>query len=680
MKVKIRTNKEEGAPGSNRVLQKIKIRKVSKEAISSDPPPNAADSNNEGLVIKECAQEGSTKQPSEKYEIVSSSGKATDTSLHCEEIGATNTEAVIVEQDTEIKDNVEAWLRDLVSQSSEEMKGEAVSVSEGSTIKEASSCGGSSVSQDTESYDSSNDVDLESDGSQRTEIDATNCTSSDTEIDESQEDETKVANSGEVEVSAVTAAEASSHGNVLQECFTALQHIVSEVCAENEVLSKEESNSGNDYVDDMRLEVMACNLPFVATETKDVSPQPEETAAQAIMAEVLDDESPHTECSLPDKGCVNKPKPTTSPINIIDITDDAVVSDLVVTEEASQCIRTIVPPDSSTDEQDVKTARTVDVVDLTNDDVDCYVVSPVNKEDVAVVSSMTGVCMAAAKELDLFANMTILESWDVEAEAILACVQEYLGHLEKCLTSLDLMEEASRAMLVTALQEKGMVLKKIFGQLKALLFHPEQLNRVFSVENGFCALLGIDNASQVFSNHRTPGKEVKEPNSATRALMRRLSAGVNDGPSRVPPQKTSIAHEVPSVEHKASQGTLCPEQRVGLNAHNADEKRWKPACDPSANRARTTWRHLVAVANRRGRGYTGGQGVVTIVPPVSQANEKRSSLGLSVIQTGRIAVTSAVHTNLESRDSLQRDKASLMQLPMCGLQKVQPKPRTAVVS
>lgn len=679
VKVKIRTSKGERVPAASRVLQKIKIRKVSKEVVSSDTAANATDSNNECLIMKESAQEGSTKQPSEKYEIVSSSGKATDASLHCEEIAAASKEVMVAERDIEIKDSVEAWLRDLVSQSSEEMKGEAVSASEESTIKEASSCAGSSVSQDTESYDSSHDIDLESDGSQRTEIEATNCTSSDTEIDESQQDQTKVASSGDVEASAVAAVGASSHGNVLQECSTALEHIVSEVCAENELPQKGDSESGSDCFEDMRLALNTRNFPLVGAGTKDALPKPEETAGQVIVAEILDDESLRGKSNLTDKCDGNEPMPTASPINVIDITDDAAVSDSVVIEEASQCTMGVVPPDSSTDKQDVKTAFAVDVVDLTCDDADCYVVSPVNKEDVAVVSSMTGVCMAAAKELDLFANMTILESWDVEAEAILACVQEYLGHLEKCLTSLDLMEEASRVMLVAALQEKGIVFKKIFGQLKALLCHSEQLNRVFSIESGFCALLGIDNASQSFSNHRTHGKEVKEPNSATIALMRRLSAGVDDGPGRVPPQKSSIAHEVPSIEHKASQGTHYNEQCADLGVHDTGgETCWKPSCDPPANRARTTWRHLVAVASRRGRGHSEGRYIVTAARPVSQENEKRSQVGMSAIQSGRSAVTSAAHTN--PRDSIQCDKAALSQLPAGGLQKGQPKPRTSVVS
>ncbi|KAH7960299.1 hypothetical protein HPB49_018533 [Dermacentor silvarum] len=465
VKVKIKPNKRGRSLDSNKVLRKIKIRKISKDASSPNAPENDTNSDTK-VVFGKDIEEGSSKGPSEKYEIVLSSGRVTD--LHEESVAASE-ESIDAEQNTITKGNVEAWLKDHVDQPSEGMKGDTGSISEESTVKETETSDDSSVNQDTESYNTDHEDFAESDGSQRTEIDAASCTSSDTEIDEADQCQLKVASSIDVETVPLMSNEGSCHSDMLQECSTALEHIVSEVCAEKQVSMVEDSgNSGNDCVD-IKADTVLCNS--ASAETEDVSVQPNE-AAEQVTVEVLDDDL-----------CDDEQKETASNIDFIDITEDALVLSPQV-EGPNPPTKTVMPPDSSTGEpNNGKTSCSVDVVDLTNDDVDCYVVSPVNEHDVAATSGMTGVCMAAAKELDLFANMTILESWDIEAESILACTGEYLGHLEKCLTSLDLMEEAFKTMLVTALREKGQVFKQIFAITQRQVHHGQPMHKQGSDPN-----------------------------------------------------------------------------------------------------------------------------------------------------------------------------------------------------
>lgn len=637
VKVKIKPNKRGRSLDSNKVLRKIKIRKISKDASSPNAPENDTNSDTK-VVFGKDIEEGSSKGPSEKYEIVLSSGRVTD--LHEESVAASE-ESIDAEQNTITKGNVEAWLRDHVDQPSEGMKGDTGSISEESTVKETETSDDSSVNQDTESYNTDHEDFAESDGSQRTEIDAASCTSSDTEIDEADQCQLKVASSVDVETVPLMSNEGSCHSDMLQECSTALEHIVSVVCAEKQVSMVEDSgNSGNDCVD-IKADTVLCNS--ASAETEDVSVQPNE-AAEQVTIEVLDDDL-----------CDDEQKETASNIDFIDITEDALVLSPQV-EGPNPPTKTVMPPDSSTGEpNNGKNSCSVDVVDLTNDDVDCYVVSPVNEHDVAATSGMTGVCMAAAKELDLFANMTILESWDIEAESILACTGEYLGHLEKCLTSLDLMEEAFKTMLVTALREKGQVFKQIFVLLKKLLCHSEQMNRVLSVESGFYVLLGIENPPHTLCSHRISGTEAKEPNSATKALIRRLSAAVNDDHNKVAVEKTAIAQEVPLAEHRPLQRVNSANE-YGLNTIN--RKCSKVAIDPPPSRARTTWRHLVAAANRRERECTGFRAVTATMPVVSQSDERRASLGLPLIRNDRAVALATARVNMESHVSLQRDRSS----------------------
>ncbi|XP_054921519.1 uncharacterized protein [Dermacentor andersoni] len=642
VKVKIKPNKRGRSLDSNKVLRKIKIRKISKDALSPSAPEKDENTDTK-VVFGKDIEEGSSKGPSEKYEIVSSSGRVTD--LH-EESGAVSEESIDAEQNTITEGNVEAWLRDHVGQPSERMKGDTGSISEESTVEETETSDDSSVNQETESYNTDHEDFEESDGSQRTEIDAANCTSSDTEIDEAEQCQPKVASSVGVETVALMSNEGSCHSDMLQECSTALEHIVSEVCAEKQVpLVADSGNSGNKCVENIKAETVPCNS--ASAETEYTSVQPNEIAEQVTAAEVRYDDL-----------CDDEQKETASSIEFIDITEDALVLSPEV-EGPNPPAKTVMPPDSSTGEpNNGNTSCSVDVVDLTSDDVDCYVVSPVNEDEVAATSGMTGVCMAAAKELDLFANMTILESWDIEAESILACTGEYLGHLEKCLTSLDLMGEAFKTMLVTALRKKSQAFKQIFVLLKKLLCRSEQLNRVLSVESGFFVLLGIENPSNALCSHRISGTEAKEPNSATRALIRRLSAAVNDDHAKVLVEKTTIAQEVPSAEHRPSQrvnsANECDLSTISRKCSNV-------AIDPPPNRARTTWRHLVAAANRRERECTGFRAVTATVPVVSQSNERRASLGMSFIRNDRAVALTTARVNLESHIGLQRDRSSSSQ-------------------
>ncbi|KAL1428408.1 hypothetical protein MTO96_002787 [Rhipicephalus appendiculatus] len=613
VKVKIKSNKRGGSHESNKVLRKIKIRRISNDALPPNTPETDASPDIKALFTKD-NEEDSSKGPSEKYEIVSSSGKVTN--FH-EESGAASEEsgaASASEQTAITKGNVEAWLRDHVGESSEGVKENTNSVSEESVFKETNTSDESSVNQDTESYNTDHEDLAESDGSQRTEIDATNCTSSDTEIDEAEQCQPEVASFVDVNTAPSMSDEESSQSDMLRECSTALENIVSEVCGEKQLPIEEDGDSSdNNCAEDVAAETGLRDSPSPCAETKDSSAQPSEAVEEVTVAEALDDDDSSAQPSEAveevtlaevldddddDELCGDEQKQTVLPIDVIDITDDAVV----LTSEVGRpqpYARIDMPPDSCADESNSgKTSCTVDVVDLTSDDVDCYVVSPENCGDetatpeitaapevmvahevtatevtvapevtateatapevagaseVTAASGMTGVCMAAAKELDLFVNKTILESWDVEAESILECAGEYLGHLEKCLTSLDLMEEAFKSMLVTSLQKKGHVFKQIFVLLKKLLCHSEQQNRVQSIESGFCVLLGIETPSQMVPSYQISGTEAKEPNSATKALIQRLSAAVNDDHARVPVEKTSIAQEVPSVEHRLQQ-------------------------------------------------------------------------------------------------------------------------------
>ncbi|KAL3227759.1 hypothetical protein MRX96_003724 [Rhipicephalus microplus] len=495
--------------------------------------------------------------------------------------------------------NVEAWLRGHVGESSEGVKENTNSFSEESVFKETNTSDESSVNQDTESYNSDHEEELvESDGTQRTEVDAADRTSSDTEIDEAEQCQPEVASFVDVNTAASMSDEESSHSNMLRECSTALEDIVSEVCAKKNLPVEEDGDSSdNNCAEDMATEAGLRDSPSPSVEMKDTSAQPSETIEEAIIAEVLDDS---------DELCVGEQNQAVLPIDVIDITDDTVVLTSLV-GESQPCARTDVPPNSSaSDSNSGKTSRAVTVVDLTSDDVDCYVVSPENCNDetanpemttalevtvapkattpemtgaaeVTASTGMTGVCMAAAKELDQFANETISESWDVEAESILECAGEYLGHLEKCLTSLDLMQEAMKSMLVTSLQKKGHVLKQIFVLLKKLLRHPEQLNRVQSIESGFCVLLGIETPLKMLPGSQIPGLEEKEPNNATKALIQRLSVAVNDDHARVPVKTTSIAQEVPSVEHRLPQRANSANE-CGMNAVNARSSSSQSTC------------------------------------------------------------------------------------------------------
>ncbi|KAH7955442.1 hypothetical protein HPB52_000886 [Rhipicephalus sanguineus] len=97
------------------------------------------------------------------------------------------------------------------------MKEDANSVSEGSVFKETNTSDESLVDQDTESYNTDQEDLVESDGSQRTEIDATNCTSSDTEIEEPEQCQPEVASFVDVDTAALMSDEGSSHSDMLHE-------------------------------------------------------------------------------------------------------------------------------------------------------------------------------------------------------------------------------------------------------------------------------------------------------------------------------------------------------------------------------------------------------------------------------------------------------------------------------
>lgn len=685
VKVKIKSNKRGGSHESNKVLRKIKIRRISNDVLPPSTPETDANPDVKALFTKD-DEEGSSKEPSEKYEIVSSSGKVTN--VH-EESGAASEEsgaASVFEQTTITKGNVEAWLRGHVSQSSEGVKENTNSSSEESVFKETNTSDESSVNQDTVSYNSDHEEELvESDGTQRTEVDAADCTSSDTEIDEAEQCQPEVASFVDVNTAASMSDEESSHSDMLRECSTALEDIVSEVCAKKNLPVEEDGDSSdNNRAEDMATEAGLRDSPSPSVEMKDTSAQPSETIEEAIIAEVLDDS---------DELCVGEQNQAVLPIDVIDITDDTVVLTSLV-GESQPCARTDVPPNSSaSDSNSGKTSRAVTVVDLTSDDVDCYVVSPENCNDetanpemttapemtvspkattpemtgaaeVTASTGMTGVCMAAAKELDQFANETILESWDVEAESILECAGEYLGHLEKCLTSLDLMQEAMKSMLVTSLQKKGHVLKQIFVLLKKLLRHPEQLNRVQSIESGFCVLLGIETPLKMLPGSQIPGLEEKEPNNATKALIQRLSVAVNDDHARVPVETTSIAQEVPSVEHRLPQRANSANE-CGMNAVNARYFRGN-FVPPPYQRPRMTWRNLVAVANRE-RQCAAFRAATATMPMALQASQRRLPLRMpSLIQSNRVAAPAISRVNLESRVSLHCDRSSSSQ-STCGV-------------
>ncbi|XP_075745042.1 uncharacterized protein LOC119163815 [Rhipicephalus microplus] len=781
VKVKIKSKKRGGSHESNKVLRKIKIRRISNDVLPPSTPETDANPDVKALFTKD-DEEGSSKEPSEKYEIVSSSGKVTN--IH-EESGAASEEsgaASVFEQTTVTKGNVEAWLRGHVGESSERVKENTNSFSEESVFKETNTSDESSVNQDTESYNSDHEEELvESDGTQRTEIDAADCTSSDTEIDEAEQCQPEVASFVDVNTAASMSDEESSHSDMLRECSTALDDIVSEVCAKKNLPVEEDGDSSdNNCAEDMATEAGLRDSPSPSVDMKDTSAQPSETIEEAIIAEVLDDsdklcvgeqnqavlpidviditddtvvltslvgesqpcartdvppnssasdsnsgktsravtvlrDSPSPSVEMKDtsaqpsetieeaiiaevlddsdKLCVGEQNQAMLPIDVIDITDDTVVLTSLV-GESQPCARTDVPPNSSaSDSNSGKTSRAVTVVDLTSDDVDCYVVSPENCNDetanpemttapevtvspkattpemtgaaeVTASTGMTGVCMAAAKELDQFANETILESWDVEAESILECAGEYLGHLEKCLTSLDLMQEAMKSMLVTSLQKKGHVLKQIFVLLKKLLRHPEQLNRVQSIESGFCVLLGIETPLKMLPGSQIPGLEEKEPNNATKALIQRLSVAVNDDHARVPVETTSIAQEVPSVEHRLPQRANSANE-CGMNAVNARYFRGN-FVPPPYQRPRMTWRNLVAVANRE-RQCAAFRAATATMPMALQASQRRLPLRMpSLIQSNRVAAPVISRVNLESRVSLHCDRSSSSQ-STCGV-------------
>ncbi|XP_037512712.1 mucin-17 isoform X2 [Rhipicephalus sanguineus] len=684
VKIKIKSNKRGGSHESNKVLRKIKIRRISHDALPPSTPETDVNTDVRAPITKNC-EEGSSKEPSEKYEIVSSSGKVTN--FHEESGGASEESgaASASEQTTITKGNVEAWLRDHVGETSEGMKEDANSVSEGSVFKETNTSDESLVDQDTESYNTDQEDLVESDGSQRTEIDATNCTSSDTEIEEPEQCQPEVASFVDVDTAALMSDEGSSHSDMLHECSTALEQIVSEVCAEEHLpIEEDRDSSDNNCAEDVMAEAGLHDSPSPSAETRDISVQPSEAVEEVAIAEVLDDD----ELNGDEQG------QAVLPIDVIDITDDAFVPTSQVGEPQPRA-RTDMPPDSSTSESNSgKTSCTVDVVDLTSDDVDCYVVSPENcgnvtadpevtanlevitasevtapevtapevtapeatASEVTAASGMTGVCMAAAKELDLFANMTILASWDIEAESILECAGEYLGHLEKCLTSLDLMEEAFKSMLVTSLQKKGRVFKQIFVLLKKLLRHSEQLNRVQSIESGFCVLLGIEAPSQTLPSYQISGTEAKEPNSATKALIQRLSAAVDDDHARVPVEKTSIAQEVPSVQHRPPQQA---NSANGCGSNAVNTRCLKGNFNPAPyQRPRMTWRNLVAVANRRERECAAFRAAAAAMPVVSQAGQRRPVLGMPLMQSNRAALLATSRVNLESRVSLHCDRSS----------------------
>lgn len=667
VKVKLKKKKREKyAEGADHVLHKIKIRKIAKEASLKDARKNAAKSDEKGLSLGDDVQEGNSKGASENYEIVSSPERLGDMSLP--EEGPN-----VAEHDSQGKAGVDDWAADHTGESNEETKGDDGSVSQESAFDKTYSSTSSSPDQDTESYHSEADTDvLESDSSQSTEIDAGNCTSSDTEIDEPQRYRIKITKSGEVEAVPVVTAETSSGNEVVQDCNTTLEQIVSEVCSGEESPAGNDGNCAGDSSEGTTAKGQD-DLPSPPLGSAETTPaQPEDSAR---LCEVLDCEDLHEETSLPYKAYTDKSNDGTPPMDVIDITEDAVVLDFVTSERTRPCTPSAMPPaDSSTGEttHDARTKCATDIVDLTSDDADCYVVSPAGQDDVVVVSSMTGVCMEAAQELDLFANMTILESWNVEAESILACAEEYLGHLEKCLTSLDLMEEASRAMLVTALRDKGLVFKQIFGQLKTLLRRTDWLDRVFSIESGFCALLGLDKPLQARRNCRRLTAEAKEPNDATKALIRCLSQATEDDVSTVLADGLAVAQDVPSVQHRLTRETSSSNDRAPVDTHSVATKP-HPACNISPSRARMSWRHLMAVANRRERPFFGYQNAAA--PGALPLRERRASLGTSEVQAGRPAAVAATR---HSSASPQQERPPLQPL-VCQVPFQQIKPRSAVV-
>lgn len=586
---KVRKKKRKGLDGNTQVVQKIKIRRVSEDA----SPPKGTVQGNTNTTKK--AQKGNcsknvlklSKAGIDKYEIVSLE-KAGSTFLSSDAYaseGEKNSDSA----DMRRKEAVEAWLRDQ-AENLEIKEGSEASKATGedaSTTDGTSSYAGSYLDQeDTESYHSERNegtMDSEVSQSQGTEINVDpDNEGSDTEIEEAHSCSTQATNSSKQSISAFAGVmaeapvlESKKEDEIHAICSNILDQVISDVCSEVDLGQFLLENNQQILVHSRSDEELAGEL---LQELGDLEPesivQQEISRAEPDLdviqnslldlegVQIIRNKQPGTQHILPNILLGTKENVGASIQGSVSVTDNMKLEVQNQSSKKSRIIQvTWLDGGCAKSESPNSCLPHTDIIDLTNEEADCYVVGPTNTKLRTDDSNLTGVCMTAAKELDLFANMTILESWDCQTESMLSLVVEYLVHLEKCLTILDLMQAGPKSSLMAALRHKANTFQQIFAQLKGLLHNMEHLGRVHSVERGFCQLLGLDLpvGSQLTGDVRGT---LKEPNSATRALMRRLSADVvsydttravkdgiqpNDTTLRAPPSPARRPESAPSA-------------------------------------------------------------------------------------------------------------------------------------
>lgn len=513
-----RPGKRQGAENDGKTVGKIKIRRVSKpstlskEDASADPSKWAEKSDLDGEEV--CDGSGG---PADKYEIVS-----------VEKRDATPGGRSTDRGDESYKAIVEAWLMNQACGPRRQKSAElpvAGEEDERHSVRRDSSYAESCLNQDTESYHSCgpNVETLESDLSQGTEIHDDPCgVGSETEIEDTRSCETgESASSGPGLTVPATGGNAGSppgsesRDEVSRLCLDTVRSIVSHARPQPESARDSTESAPLTCPDGSEGQKSRRNASEVVRGDDAGCERSRTTAGEVcLVALVEDDRNDRKSISICEGAELLTRAGADESNTNVKKKDLEKVSQMPAVPNA----RTLQPPDSTTEDGPKGRAAA-------SRDPDCYIVPDVPR--------LSGACMAAAKELDLFANLTIL-GWG-EASSL---ADEYLAHLERCLTLLDLMPPAPRGALVAALGTRVGVLRRIFARLRALLRHSPHLARALSVEAGFCGLLGAELPPHCPRPAATSG------GPAAGSLWKQLSSSGAPGNGTVPPPLRSVCERV----------------------------------------------------------------------------------------------------------------------------------------
>ncbi|KAG0413958.1 hypothetical protein HPB47_008889 [Ixodes persulcatus] len=513
-----RPGKRQGAENDGKTVGKIKIRRVSKpstlskEDASADPSKWAEKSDLDGEEV--CDGSGG---PADKYEIVS-----------VEKRDATPGGRSTDRGDESYKAIVEAWLMNQACGPRRQKSAElpvAGEEDERHSVRRDSSYAESCLNQDTESYHSCgpNVETLESDLSQGTEIHDDPCgVGSETEIEDTRSCETgESASSGPGLTVPATGGNAGSpprsesRDEVSRLCLDTVRSIVSHARPQPESARDSTESAPLTCPDGSEGQKSRRNASEVVRGDDAGCERSRTTAGEVCLVALVEDDRNDCKSISICEGAELLTRAGADESNTnVKKKDLEKVSQMPAVPNA----RTLQPPDSTT--EDGPKGRAAG-----GRDPDCYIVPDAPR--------LSGACMAAAKELDLFANLTIL-GWG-EASSL---ADEYLAHLERCLTLLDLMPPAPRGALVAALGTRAGVLRRIFARLRALLRHSPHLARALSVEAGFCGLLGAELPPHCPRPAATSG------GPAAGSLWKQLSSSGAPGNGTVPPPLRSVCERV----------------------------------------------------------------------------------------------------------------------------------------